>query len=248
MAGLRADVETRVTRTGYPGSFKFDGSRFEDPIEVGSPSSHPALWNIEDVRDESVIVADNPVRIGDFRSNSTVGYTGFIPAKISENVVQKSTAESNLHSKNIRPYEAAPAGQRKGYETLHDKPSGRKSMTSILATTEMKHSNAYSRHIEGIPANLSLVKDHNVPDPIQKSFTPMGYAPRGYAGFVPDDLKVGPELGQLPQSEISRAIAGYAGFIPGQQSESVFGATATRSIAKAMKTRDYLTTRKSGHM
>ena len=245
MAGLRPDVESKVTRTGYPGSYNFDGSRFGDKRESGSPSSHPALWDIAVARDESVIESDNPVKIGEFRSNSTVGYTGFVPGKISENVVQKPHTQSNLHAAKLRPYEAAPAGQRKGYDTLHDRPSGRKSMTTILATTDMIHSNAYSCKLEGIPATISLVKDHDVPSPRHKSFSQVGYETPGYAGFVPDHLKPVPEQVTLRDSEIGRAIVGYSGFIPGRTAETVFGATATRSVAKAMKTREYLANKKS---
>jgi hypothetical protein len=238
MAGSRADVDTRVSRTGYSGSFRYDGARFEDEVEVGKPRSHPALWSVDDLRGNNEVKTEKPVQVGDYRATGALGYTGFIPGKISENVIQKTRAHAQLESRKIREYAPIAAGQSKGYETLYDKPSGRRTLKTMINTTDMKHSNAYSGKIDGVSSEMSLIIDHDVPPKKPHSAAKLGEEILGYAGHLPERIKEAAKP-QGPPASIGRAIAGYSGFIPGKVAESVFGATAEKTIAKAMKTRPY---------
>jgi hypothetical protein len=237
MAGFRADVDSRITGIS---TSRFDGSTFEDVREERSARSHPALWKVEDLRENNTVKNSKVVAIGDFRATGTVGYTGFIPGKVSENVVQKTITAGQLKAKSLRPYDQIPAGRTHAYDTLYDRPSGRKSLTTIVASTDMTHSNAYSAKLEGIASHVSLIKDHDVPNSQVRSFADLGEASSGYCGYVPIKVRRQPETIPLPKAILGRAVAGYGGFIPGRVVESVFGGTSMRVNAKAMKTRPYL--------
>lgn len=201
-AGFRSDLDSKVTRCGYPNEYNHEG--------------HVSLWQLSAIRSPSQL-AQNPISPISIRMDSIPGYTGFIPGKKSETVIQQTHAAAIRTASEMRPYQAGENPAKK-FLTAWDRPSGRRPLQTILAASELRWSGSYA-------GATTVVKDHEVPPPMRRSFSQI----------VRTSVEESPTGDSPALAGIARP--GYAGYIPGKKAETLFGQTFMRQNRDAMEIR-----------
>ncbi|KAF4652866.1 hypothetical protein FOZ61_009354 [Perkinsus olseni] len=267
-AGYRDEVDSKVRRSGYTHSYCFDGtwkpSSFISNADCTPSSgevSHPSLWRVEDCRHIRAVCRDEAHRVGQRTRTALPGYRGYIPAKTSETVFGARFTEANNTAADQRNYQARVDRHTGEVDAAYESGQGKKGLSGILHDTDLKHSTNYGQAQRtaqqlGFHSGTNLLKDHRVPPGRPRSFSSSGIP--GYTGDIPrfkaeshvPSSRVAAEPDHAGRKSLQhsavrhtvygRAIPRYAGFIPGQTSETVFGRTFMRNHRTALRTRSYL--------
>lgn len=257
-AGFNGTQESNVQRVGYVNSFSAGGawkdSSFANRGAASLRLCHPSLWVVGDVRDHGTLNRDQRVFTGDFTRTSLPGYRGFIPGKKSETVFGETFRVANAVSQEIRPPREGVAPR--AVVPYLDEPQGLRSLRTIQSESDLRHSVVYGNRREelfalGHTAKTNMVKDHEIPPPMQRTFsTPqLCEAIPGYTGFVSGRVAEAAHLDWRKQQRehqceavpgtYGKAVAGWSKFVPGKVSETVHGSVGMANTFKSMQSRQY---------
>ncbi|KAF4699489.1 hypothetical protein FOZ63_007173, partial [Perkinsus olseni] len=268
-----ASASIKTSGSGYTHSYCFDGtwkpSSFISNADCTPSSgevSHPSLWRVEDCRHIQAVCRDEAHRVGQRTRTALPGYRGYIPAKASETVFGARFTEANNTAADQRNYQARVDRHTGEVDAAYESGQGKKGLSGILHDTDLKHSTNYGQAQRtaqqlGLHSGTNLLKDHRVPPGRPRSFSSSGIP--GYTGDIPrfkaeshvPSSRVAAEPDHAGRKSLQhsavrhtlygRAIPRYAGFIPGQTSETVFGKIFMRNHRTALRTRSYLMTHDS---
>ena len=217
MAGLRSEVESKMTGLGSSTHYAYDGSdrTGSDPrssshpdLWSSKPSSHPGLWSPDELRDNKLIRTTTRAH----KVGSIPGYSGFIPGKVAENVIRTSyeatvrECRQLTEANTIRHQELMNQSKRDepsidvgpeakdiaGVSTFLSRRlpehQCKRPLSTVLAVTDMKYSTGYGEG-KGLPSDRTILKDHCVPDKEKNERSRPGEEIPGYSGFLPASIR-----------------------------------------------------------
>ena len=173
-------------------------------VSFEDEEQHPAVWDPHEMSRALILRT-----LVEPSSRKTIpGYSGFTPGKASEAIVGRGYSQTIAQAQKLSSahHSAPPAASpdpivpqpaellaTAGIPSLLNKPQilhsgSKRSLSSMLKVTDLRYSTGYGEG-KGLPAERTMIVDHDVPDRPEDDWAPLGRAIPGYSGYVPVDLK-----------------------------------------------------------